>query len=65
MPELTKENGMDLTDNIGYGAFPASQSCSTQQERIYEQIGSRRNGIYGGNHQDLEMDSCSAYDVVL
>lgn len=49
---------LNLTYNVGYG-------CGNEQdhEEIYDQIGSRRNGVYGGDIG--EMDSNAIYDVVL
>ena len=49
---------MDLTENIGYGAFREPHAHS-----IYSEIGSRRNGVYGGNPNEVQ--SYAIYDVVL
>lgn len=54
---------MEFTRNVGYGVFNEQHQC---REEIYNQVGSRRNGVYGGDPRELsEMDSYSAYDIVL
>ena len=50
---------MHLTDNIGYGAFREPHS----NELMYNGIGSRRNGVYGGNLNGEQ--TYAIYDVVL
>ena len=53
---------MELTGNVGYGVGPGR--C-VEPEEIYDEIaiGSRRNGVYGGDVYELE--PYSIYDVVL
>ena len=55
---VKKGDRASMTDNTVYGV-PHTLS----NEVIYEEIGSRRNGVYGGNLNELQ--SYAIYDVVL
>lgn len=57
---------MDLTDNVGYGVVFGTHPVYTYTDDTYDQVGSRRNAIYGGDAQDIkEMESYNIYDIVL
>ena len=53
---------IDLTDNIGYGAFRGSHTHSNEATYNETPVGSRRNGVYGGNPNELQ--SYAIYDVM-
>ena len=72
-PKRHHHESLDLTVNVGYGDS-ALNFAGENDEVIYDEIGygsgatvgCRRHGVYAGNTEEMnEMESYSAYDVVL